>query len=134
MGDMEKDVEKRLVGGIKRLGGQAVKFVSPASAGWPDRLVLLPGGKVMFIELKTGTGKLSELQKYRLKVLGDLGFDARVLYGHDEVKGFLDETARLSVEDGRAHGGAPRGDVLVGGGAGQDRSDPAGASDDEGKG
>jgi len=134
MGDMEKDVERRLVGGIKRLGGQAVKFVSPASAGWPDRLILLPDGKVMFIELKTSTGKLSELQKYRLKVLGDLGFDARVLYGHDEVKGFLDEIARLPVEDGRAHGRAPRGDVLVGGGLGEDRSDPAGASDDEGKG
>ena len=134
MGDMEKDVERRLVGGVKRLGGQAVKFVSPASAGWPDRLVLLPGGKVVFIELKTSTGKLSELQKYRLKVLGDLGFDARVLYGHDEVKGFLDEIARLPVEDGRAHGRASRGDVLVGGGVRKDRSDPAGASDDEGKG
>ena len=134
MGDMEKDVERRLVVGIKRLGGQAVKFVSPASAGWPDRLVLMPGGRVTFIELKTGTGKLSELQRYRLKVLGDLGFDARVLFGNDDVKGFLDEIARLPVEDGRAHGRASRGDVLVGGGLRQDRSDLAGASDDEGNG
>lgn len=50
---LERDIEKKFVAKVKRMGGEAVKFTSPASRGWPDRLVVLPGGRVTFVELKT---------------------------------------------------------------------------------
>lgn len=90
---MEKQVEAKLVAGIKKRGGQAVKFVSPASVGWPDRLVLLPGGRVVFVELKTSKGRLSKMQEHRLGQLRGLGMAVEVLHGDDEVKEFLDGIA-----------------------------------------
>ena len=58
----ESEIEGRLRDGVKRLGGKAFKFVSPGNAGVPDRLVVLPGGKIIFAELKTDTGKVSTIQ------------------------------------------------------------------------
>ena len=60
---LEKDVERRLVKGVEALGGEAYKFVSPAHRGVADRLVVLPGGRVWFVEVKTEGGRLSALQK-----------------------------------------------------------------------
>ena len=57
----ERDVEKILVGEVKRLGGRAYKWVSPGNDGVPDRIVIFPGRKPVFVELKTETGKLSPL-------------------------------------------------------------------------
>lgn len=48
----EKQVETKLVTETKSMGGLAPKFISPGLDGVPDRLVLLPGGKIAFIELK----------------------------------------------------------------------------------
>ena len=48
----EKRVEEALSRAVKRLGGMEVKFVSPGLDGVPDRIVLLPGGKVAFVEMK----------------------------------------------------------------------------------
>lgn len=48
----EKTIEKRLTERIRRLGGTAYKFSSPAHRHVPDRLVLLPGGAVVFVEVK----------------------------------------------------------------------------------
>ena len=58
----ESEIEGRLRDGVKRLGGKAFKFVSPGNAGVPDRLVVLPGGKTIFADLKTDTGKVSTIQ------------------------------------------------------------------------
>ena len=97
---LEKQVERKLVDGVRKLGGVAVKFVSPASNGWPDRLLLLPGGRMWFIELKSDTGRLSVLQAARIRVLQQLGFDARVLKGAEQVKQFLqDIDNRIRPED-----------------------------------
>ena len=54
----EKIIEDYLRDQVKAMGGKAYKFVSPGNAGVPDRLVCLPAGKVLFVELK-GTGKKS---------------------------------------------------------------------------
>jgi len=54
----EKIIEDYLRDQVKAIGGKAYKFVSPGNAGVPDRLVCLPGGKVLFVELK-GTGRKS---------------------------------------------------------------------------
>lgn len=44
----EEYIEKKLIDKVKSLGGRAYKFISPGNAGVPDRLVVLPGGKVRF--------------------------------------------------------------------------------------
>ena len=49
---LERFIEQKLVARVKREGGQCPKFVSPGSDGWPDRLVLMPGGKIAFVELR----------------------------------------------------------------------------------
>ena len=49
---LEKDIETKLRNKVKALGGRAYKFVSPGNSGVPDRLVVLPGGKIGFAELK----------------------------------------------------------------------------------
>lgn len=52
----ESEIEARLVRGVKALGGVAYKFVSPGNVGVPDRVVVLPGGRVIFVELKAEGG------------------------------------------------------------------------------
>ena len=87
----ESEVEKLLVGGIRKLGGRAFKWVSPGNDGVPDRIVILPGLPAVFVELKTVTGKLTPLQRVQLKRLRDMGQAVRVLYGEREVATFLEE-------------------------------------------
>ena len=88
---LEREIEKKLVDGVRKLGGRAYKFVSPGNDGVPDRIVVLPGRAPKFIELKIETGRLSSLQNVQIKRLKDLGQDVRVLYGLEEVKRFLEE-------------------------------------------
>ncbi len=70
----EKTVESKLVQAVKSLGGIAFKFVSPGYDGVPDRLVLLPQGKIAFIELKAPSKKLRPLQVRRKGQIERLGF------------------------------------------------------------
>lgn len=70
----EKTVESKLVKAVKSMGGLAPKFISPGLDGVPDRLVLLPGGKMAFIELKAPDKKLRPLQVRRKRQLESLGF------------------------------------------------------------
>ena len=88
---LEREIEKKLVDGVRKLGGRAYKFVSPGNDGVPDRIVVLPGISPVFVELKTETGKLSSLQNVQIKKLKDLGQDVRILYGLEDVKRFLEE-------------------------------------------
>lgn len=72
---LEKDVERRLVAQLKRLGILHVKMTPTAQRGWPDRLICLPGCQVLWIELKAPgrEGNLSpnqELVHAKLKALG----------------------------------------------------------------
>lgn len=90
---LESRVEQALTEGIRKEGGWAIKLVSPGNAGVPDRIVLLPGGKVIFVELKTDTGKLTILQRTVHNRLRRLGMDVRVLYGIQAVRAFLREVS-----------------------------------------
>lgn len=85
----ERDIEGRLRDGIKKLGGLCYKFVSPGNGGVPDRIVILPGGTVYFVELKTEVGRLSKIQCVQLKRMERLGVQVEVLYGLSEVDEFL---------------------------------------------
>ncbi len=85
----EDAVEGHLVRRVKALGGLAVKvrFLT----GWPDRMVLLPGGKLVWFELKRPKGgKFEPLQPYWIKTLRGLGFRVWVCKTKDEVDGALD--------------------------------------------
>lgn len=87
----EADLESRLVRGVKKLGGQAFKFVSPGNAGVPDRLVILPGGRIYFVELKTDRGRLSPMQGVQLKRLHDLGASVVIVRGELGVREILQQ-------------------------------------------
>lgn len=88
---LEKEVEKFLVREVKKIGGVSFKFISPGNAGVPDRIVILPTGKVVFVELKTDKGKLTKLQEVQIKKISNLGADARVLRGIEGVREFINE-------------------------------------------
>lgn len=86
---LESTIEAKLVRGVKAAGGVAYKFVSPGKAGVPDRIVVLPGGRVIFVELKTDTGRLSPGQRVQLDKLRALGAEAVVVRGSAGVQEFL---------------------------------------------
>lgn len=88
---LEKEVEKFLLREVKKIGGISFKFISPGNAGVPDRIVILPTGKVVFVELKTDKGKLTRLQEVQIKKISNLGADARVLRGIEGVREFINE-------------------------------------------
>lgn len=90
----EKDIEKILVAGVKELGGRAYKWVSPGNDGVPDRIVILPGMRPVFVELKTETGKLSALQGMQVNRLRELEQEVEVLHGLPRVRDFLEECER----------------------------------------
>lgn len=71
---LERDVEKRLHGPIKDLGGMYLKFVCPSFTGVPDRLILLPGARLVFVELKKPGGKERPRQVYVQERIRRLGF------------------------------------------------------------
>lgn len=58
-------------------------------AGVPDRLVILPGGRIVFVELKQERGKLSKVQEMMIDRLSNMGCDVRVLYGMEQVERFV---------------------------------------------
>lgn len=98
MGSKENRVEQRLIDGVKALGGITFKFVSPGRAGVPDRVVILPGGDVHFVEMKAMGGKPSRIQLRRISQLRKLDVTALVLTGIDEVERYLDNLRELMNE------------------------------------
>lgn len=81
----EKQIEKRIVELVREAGGAAYKFVSPGNAGVPDRLVILPGYRPVFVEVKASSGKLTALQKRQIEKLEKLGQPVMVIQGEKEL-------------------------------------------------
>lgn len=75
----ESDIEKYLVGRVKEIGGKAYKFVSPGNAGVPDRLICLPGGRGVFVELKAPGKRPTPLQMRKHEELRGLGHSVLVI-------------------------------------------------------
>jgi len=88
---LESKIERRLKQEVEKRGGRAWKFVSPGMAGVPDRLILLPGGKVIFVELKAPGEQLRPLQEKRAKELRELGFTVYKIDSISEIKSFIAE-------------------------------------------
>ena len=87
----EKYIEQKLVAAVKSMGGIAPKFVSPGIDGMPDRIVLLPMGRIAFVECKATGKKMRPLQNKRKKQLEALGFLVYCLDGVEQIGGILSE-------------------------------------------
>lgn len=88
----ENKVERRLKTQVEKIGGKALKFISPGVTGVPDRIVLLPEGRIIFVELKAPDKKLRKIQEYRAKQLRDLGFQVECLDTVENVDLFIKKT------------------------------------------
>jgi hypothetical protein len=88
---LESEIERRMVKMIKDRGGLCYKFVSPSNPGVPDRIVVIPPGRVIFVELKTEIGRLSNIQKWQRGEFQKRGADVRVIHGWDAAKDFVNE-------------------------------------------
>ena len=71
---LERDIERILRDEVKALGGYCLKLVCPGFTGVPDRLILLPGGKLCFVELKRPGQKERQRQAFVQSRLRRLGF------------------------------------------------------------
>ena len=87
----EKSIEQKLSLMVKKRGGICPKWVSPGFDGVPDRIVLLPGGCVAFVEVEAPGKKPRPLQIARHKLLTRLGFKVYVLDNEEQIGGILDE-------------------------------------------
>lgn len=86
---LEKDIEQKLVRIVKAADGLCLKWVSPGCAGVPDRICILPGGKIIFVELKRPKGgALSIRQKFFLRALSNLGCNTAVIHSEADLKIF----------------------------------------------
>lgn len=87
----ERDIEKYLICKVKEKGGLAIKFISPSLSGIPDRIILMPKGKLAFIELKAKGKKPRPLQIKRLDDFRKLGFKCFVIDDKSQIGGVIDE-------------------------------------------
>ena len=85
---LERDVERALIARVKRLGGMCEKFTSPGRRSVPDRLVTLPGGVVVFVEVKRPGAKPTTLQERDHQRRRDMGCDVRVIDTMEAAQGF----------------------------------------------
>ncbi len=86
MTTLEKEIEKKLRTMVESHGGLCLKWVCPGWLGVPDRIILLPGGRVLFAETKRPKGgKLSAMQKWWLSRLKRLGFWAGVVWNDAHI-------------------------------------------------
>ena len=92
----EKIIERKLVDAVRDMGGFALKFVSPGFDGMPDRIVLLPGSKVAFVEVKSPGKKPRPLQITRHELLRKLGFKVFVLDDAANIKTILEVIGGLN--------------------------------------
>ena len=88
---LEQEIELQLVRAVKNMGGRAVKFMSPGFDGMPDRLVLLPGGKCGFVEVKAPGKKPRALQQVRHEMLKAWGFKVYVADAKEQIEEIIND-------------------------------------------
>ena len=87
----EKAIEQKFRAAVKAAGGLALKFASPGFDGVPDRLALLPGGRMAFVEVKAPGEKPRPLQLARHRLLRQLGFRVYVLDDESQIEKIISE-------------------------------------------
>jgi hypothetical protein len=88
---LEKEIERALVKRVKEKGGLALKFVSPGTAGVPDRLILFPIAHMGFVELKAPGKKMRPIQLRRKFQLEKIGFRVYCIDRVEQIEEVLDE-------------------------------------------
>jgi len=91
----EKQIESKLVNAVKNEGGLCLKFVSPSMDGIPDRIVLLPNGRIAFVETKRKGEKMRPLQNLRKRQFMKLGFKVYCLDDEKEIERLINEIQSL---------------------------------------
>lgn len=87
----ENVIERALVDEVKKRGGMAFKFNSMGCDGVPDRLVLLPGSRIAFVEVKAPGKEMRPLQKRRKRQIEVLDFPVYCLDSLEGIDVMLDE-------------------------------------------
>lgn len=87
----ESTLESRLVREVERIGGKAPKWTSPGNRGVPDRLVILPGGRTVFVEMKAPGKPLEPLQEKWARTLRKLGHEVYKIDSLDDIDQFIQE-------------------------------------------
>ncbi len=90
----EKEIEQSLRRAVLKRGGLCLKFISPGWSGAPDRLVLLPEGRLGFVEVKAPGKKPRPLQVARMRILRGLGFYVEVLDDMKRIGEILNDIGR----------------------------------------
>lgn len=91
MTPLERDIERKLRLQIEALGGKCLKWTCPGWSGVPDRIVLMPGGKVYFVETKRPKdGSLSAMQRWWHVQLEQLGFSCQVVWDQTDLNCFIE--------------------------------------------
>lgn len=85
----EKEIEEKFRIAVKRAGGKAYKFTSPGNGGVPDRLVVMPGGRIGFVEVKAPGKRPTSLQDMRMRELAGLGCTVLVLDSPEGIQGAI---------------------------------------------
>lgn len=84
---LEKDIENKLIKMVESHDGLCLKWVCPGWSGVPDRIIILPGAHVIFVETKRPRGgKLSKLQKWWINKLQSFGFYATPAWTIADIK------------------------------------------------
>lgn len=96
----ERDLELLLVGRVRSAGGLCIKLPAELYRGIPDRMVLLPGGRIFFIELKTDTGRVSPAQVRFSTFLRSLGFNSDIIKGKKALLEFIDACVQPDLPRG----------------------------------
>ena len=94
----ESAIEARLVKAVEKAGGLCLKWTSPGNPGVPDRIVIAPGGRVIFVELKTQIGRLAAIQRWQIGRMKDRGADVRVVKGLEAAMGLAEELSCAGKE------------------------------------
>jgi hypothetical protein len=93
----ESTLEKRLTRAVKDSNGLCIKLPAFLYRGIPDRLILLPGARIYFVELKAVRGRVSPHQARFIKFLRTLGFPSDIIQGEDHLKEFINVNIKNSV-------------------------------------
>ena len=94
---LESEIERRMTRLVRERGGLCYKFVSPSNPGVPDRIIITPEGRVVFVELKTEVGRLAGIQKWQLGEMKKRGVDVRVVKGWPAAKALVEEVIPVGI-------------------------------------
>lgn len=93
----EKMIERYLCDSIKQMGGVCLKYSNAGMVGYPDRICLLSGGVVFWVELKSKDGRLNEVQKIRIRQLRSMGHTVNVCRSKEDVDEVLEPYKRRDL-------------------------------------